>query len=106
MKKRFTSTFKAQVVHELLKGDKTLSQISSEYGVAATQLSQWKSTALKGLPSLFEDDHKAVERVKADYEHRIEELYGEIYASPLRQDTKSAKIRYNLEQPFVSKLPA
>src|SRR6266508_1098286 len=78
MKKRFTSTFKAQVVHELLKGDKTLSQISAEYEVAATQLSQWKSTALKGLPSLFEDDHKAVERVKADYERRIEELYGEI----------------------------
>jgi putative transposase len=78
MKKRFTSTFKAQVVHELLKGEKTLSQISAEYGVAATQLSQWKSTALKGLPSLFEDDHKAVERVKADYERRIEELYGEI----------------------------
>lgn len=78
MKKRFTSTFKAQVVHELLRGEKTLSQISAEYAVAATQLSQWKSTALKGLPSLFEDDHKAVERVKADYERRIEELYGEI----------------------------
>ena len=78
MKKRFTSTFKAQVVHELLKGEKTLSQISAEYGVAATQLSQWKSTALKGLPSLFENDHKAIERVKADYERRIEELYGEI----------------------------
>jgi putative transposase len=78
MKKRFTSTFKAQVVHELMKGEKTLSQISAEHGVAATQLSQWKSTALKGLPSLFENDHKAVERVKADYERRIEELYGEI----------------------------
>lgn len=78
MKKRFTSTFKAQVVHELLKGEKTLSQISAEYEVATTQLSQWKSTALKGLPSLFEDDHKAVEQVKADYERRIEELYGEI----------------------------
>ena len=78
MKKRFTSTFKAQVVHELLKGEKTLSQISAEYEVATTQLSQWKSTALKGLPSLFEEDHKTVERVKADYERRIEELYGEI----------------------------
>lgn len=66
------------MVHELLKGEKTLGQISAEYSVAATQLSQWKSTALKGLPSLFEDDHKAVERVKADYERRIEELYGEI----------------------------
>jgi putative transposase len=78
MKKRFTSTFKAQVEHALLKGEKTLNQISAEYGVAATQLSQWKATALKGLPSLFEDDHKAVERVKADYERRLEELYGEI----------------------------
>ena len=78
MKKRFTSTFKSQVVQELLKGEKTLSQISAEYEVATTQLSQWKSTALKGLPSLFEDDHKAVEQVKADYERRIEELYGEI----------------------------
>jgi transposase len=78
MKKRFTSTFKAQVAHELMKGEKTLSQVSAEYEVAATQLSQWKSTALKGLPSLFENDHKDVERVKADYERRIEELYGEI----------------------------
>jgi transposase-like protein len=78
MKKRFTSTFKAQVARDLLAGEKTLSQIAAEYDVAATQLSQWKSTALKGLPSLFEDDHKAVERVKADYERRLEELYGEI----------------------------
>ena len=78
MKKQFTSTYKAQVVHELLKGEKTLSQISAEYKVAATQLSQWKAMALKGLPSLFENDHKAIERVKAGYELRIEELYGEI----------------------------
>jgi transposase-like protein len=78
MKKRFTSTFKAQVVRELLQGEKTLSQISAEYEVAATQLSQWKATTLKGLPSLFEDEHKAIERVKADYERRLEELYGEI----------------------------
>lgn len=78
MKKRFTSTFKAQVARELIQGNKTLSQISTEYEVSATQLSQWKATALKGLPSLFEDHHKVVERVKADYERQMEELYGEI----------------------------
>lgn len=78
MKKRFTSTFKAQVARELLAGEKTLSQLAAEYEVAATQLSQWKSTVLKGLPSLFEDEHKAIERVKADYERRLEELYSEI----------------------------
>jgi transposase-like protein len=78
MKKQFTSVFKAEVVHELLKGEKTLSQISAEHGVAPTQLSQWKSIALKGLPSLFESDQRVVERVKAGYELRLEELFGEI----------------------------
>jgi putative transposase len=38
---------------------------------------------------LFEDDHKAVERVKAEYERRIEELYGEIG----RLTTQLARLR-------------
>ena len=78
MKKRFTSGFKAQVARDLLKEEKTLSQISTEHGVAATQLSQWKSRVIKGLPSLFEDEHKEIEAVRADYEKRIEDLYSEI----------------------------
>lgn len=78
MRKRFTPSYKAQVVRELLKEEKTLAQISTEYGVAATQLSAWKATALKGLPGLFENEHKAVEGVKAEYERRLQELYGEI----------------------------
>lgn len=78
MRKRFTPSYKAQVVRELLKEEKTLAQISTEYGVAATQLSAWKATALKGLPGLFENEHTAVEGVKAEYERRLQELYGEI----------------------------
>jgi len=78
MSKRFAPSYKAQVVRELLKEEKTLAQISTEYGVAATQLSAWKATALKGLPGLFENDHKAVEGVKAEYERRLQELYSEI----------------------------
>ena len=46
--------------------------------MATTQLSQWKSTAIKGLRSLFENGHKEVERVKADCELKMDELYGEI----------------------------
>ena len=78
MRKRFTPIYKAQVVRELLREEKTLAQISSEYGVAVTQLSAWKATALKGLPSLFENDYKAVESVKADCDRQMQELYGEI----------------------------
>lgn len=97
MKKQFTNTFKAQVALELLKGEKTLSQVSAEYEVAATQLSQWKSTAVKGLPSLFENDHKAVERVKADYERRMEELYGEIGRLTTRLAWLGKKSGVNIE---------
>ena len=78
MRKRFTPSFKAQVVRELLREEKTLAQVSSEYSVATTQLSAWKATALKGLPSLFEDEHKTVETVKAANERQMQELYGEI----------------------------
>ena len=52
MRKRFTNQFKAEVVLELLRGDKAIGQIASERKVAVTQLSQWRSIALKGLPSL------------------------------------------------------
>ena len=78
MRKQFTSSFKAQVARELLREEKTLAQVSSEYSVAATQLSAWKAKTLKGLPSLFDDEHRTVETVKAHYELKVQELYGEI----------------------------
>ncbi len=59
MRKRYSEAFKAQVVLEQLKEDKTVAQIASEYHVHPTQLSEWKPTALAGLPSLFTRDRKA-----------------------------------------------
>ncbi len=59
MRKRYSEAFKAQVVLELLKEDKTVAQIASEYHVYPTQLNEWKATALAGLPSLFTRERKA-----------------------------------------------
>ncbi len=78
MRKRYSETFKAQVVLELLKEEKTVAQIASEYHVHPTQLNEWKATALKGLPSLFSRDRKAEAALKAVYDQRIDELYAEI----------------------------
>jgi transposase len=77
MRKRHTSEFKAKAVQELLKEEKTLSQIASEQGVHPNQLRQWKTKALEGLPSLFERDGKA-QQEKAEYDQRLQELYAEI----------------------------
>jgi transposase len=78
MRKHFTAKQKAQIVLELLKEEKTVSQISSEYGVHANQLYRWKAQALEGLPSLFENEHKADKAQQAAHDRQLQELYAEI----------------------------
>jgi transposase len=65
------------VVQELLKEDKAIAHIAAEYEVHPTQLNTWKSTALKGLASLFEDKD-SLANLKATHEKQLNELYGEI----------------------------
>ena len=77
MKRSYSSAFKAQVVLELLKETKTLSQLASEYGVHANLLREWKHAAIKGLPDVFEH-RDSVTETKAAYERQMEDLYAEI----------------------------
>ena len=78
MRKRHTAAFKAQIVQEVLKEEKTITQIASEYEVHPNQISQWKAIALKGLPTLFEKYNAAQATEKAAQEHKVQELYAEI----------------------------
>lgn len=78
MRKRHSATFKAQVVQEVLKEEKTIAQIASEYSVHPNQISQWKAVALKGLSTLFERDNTAQAAEKAAQEQKLQELYAEI----------------------------
>jgi putative transposase len=77
MRKRYTPTFKAQVVRELLREEKTLAQLAAEHGIHPTQLIKWRSTALEGLPSLFTRQDSTV-ALRAEYEARLAALYEEI----------------------------
>ena len=45
-RKRYTKGFKAKIVLEMLKAERTLNEISSAYGIHANQLRQWKNAAL------------------------------------------------------------
>jgi transposase-like protein len=78
MRKRYTATFKAQVVQEILKEEKSITQLASEYGVHPSQLNTWKAVALKGLPTLFSREQKAVDKDHLAHEKQLNELYAEI----------------------------
>jgi len=79
MRKHYTASFKAQVVLELLKEEKTIAQISSEYGVHFTMLHRWKNTAVDNLSSIFEDEGKKNSvALKKEHEKETSELYSKI----------------------------
>jgi putative transposase len=78
MRKHFTTTQKAQIVLEVLKEEKTVTQIASEYGVHPNQLYRWRAQALEGLPKLFENDHKTEKAQETAHERQLQELYAEI----------------------------
>jgi transposase len=77
MRKRHTAAFKAKVVQEALKEEKTLAQIASEHGIHPNQISAWKAAVLKGLPSLFEKAEIS-HRAEEEHEKQLQELYAQI----------------------------
>ena len=77
MRKHYSASFKADAIKELMKEEKTISQLATELGIHPTQLKEWKKIALEGLPELFNRAGKAGEQVKA-HEQQVNELYNEI----------------------------
>ncbi|RJP26880.1 MAG: hypothetical protein C4527_14455 [Candidatus Omnitrophota bacterium] len=75
MRKSFDGSVKAKVALEAMKGEKTLSQIASEYKIHVNQIRQWKQRVLEELPGLFS---RKREKSQAEAEERTAELYRQI----------------------------
>ncbi len=76
-KTTYSDNQKAKIVLEVLRGEKTINQISSQYQVHPTQVQRWKTAVLEGLPGLFSKD-KRKDKVLSEKEELIEELYKNI----------------------------
>ena len=77
MRKRHTPELKAKAVLETFKEERPLNQIASDFEIHPNMLSAWKSSAVKGLPTLFERETKAQTDQEA-HEKQLEELYAQI----------------------------
>lgn len=75
-RKRFSSEFKAKVALEAIKGEKTVAQLSSQYGVHASQINNWKKQAQERLVEAFE--HEGGRGNLKETEAREDRLYQQI----------------------------
>jgi transposase len=68
-KRRYTPKLKAQVVLEVLQGEKTPAQVAKAYGVHPNSVQLWKRRFLDRAPEVFSE-----ETTVKEYERRIREL--------------------------------
>ena len=78
MRRRYSAKQKAQIVLEILKEEKTIAQIASEYSVHPNQLHRWKKQALDKFSELFETDKKQERAKEAAHQRKLDDLYAEI----------------------------
>lgn len=76
VRKHYATDLKVKIVLEILKEEKTVTQLASEYGIHYSQLLKWKKQALEGFPHLFSDSR--TETLKTAHEKEVTALYQEI----------------------------
>lgn len=77
-RRRYTPKQKATIVLEVLSEEKSISQISSEYGVHPNLIYKWKKEGLENFHEVFEDRKKEKRDAQERYQKEKENLYAEI----------------------------
>ena len=88
-RKQHSPQFKARVATEAIRGEKTLSQLGSQFRVHPMQIAKWRKTALEQLPEVFVDGRT---RKARDHEADKDALYGEIGRLKVELDWLKKKV--------------
>jgi transposase-like protein len=83
MKKKpmqYSPEFKAKVIKDYIKGDKTQAEICSQYGITVKSLQKWHSEYLEGIDAIFTKGkiEKAHKEEVLEKEKKLDEAYREI----------------------------
>ena len=84
----YTTEFKVKVMLEAFKGQRTINEISSHYGIDPHQVNQGKKQAVESLPAVFSSRRA---RVACDEEALTGQLYQPIGQLKVELDWRKKK---------------
>ncbi len=89
IRKKYSAEEKAKIVLEILKGEKTQSQLTAKYSIHSSQMYNWKKQAIEAIVSNFSEKQKRQAREQSEL---IEELYKQIgnCSLPVKNNLKKA----------------
>jgi len=90
-RKRDNPEFKARVALEALKGEHTVAELASRFGVHPTMIHQWKRALLQGASGVFERGGKSREAVVD--EAAVKELHAKIGELAVANDFLERKLK-------------
>ena len=89
-RKNHSPEFKAKVALEALKGERTVAELASQFGVHPTMIHGWKRALLEGASGVFERGGKKAPEID---EEQVKELYAKIGELAVANDFLARKLK-------------
>ena len=78
MRRKHNAGLKAKVALDAVKGEKTIAQIASEYGVHPNMIRRWRKHLLEALPELFSDRRRRGDKDRDELEAELYRQIGQL----------------------------
>jgi transposase len=82
-RKRYSTEFKAKVALEAIKGEQTISELGSRYGLHPNMVTNWKRQAIQNMADTFSGK---VERIRTADDAQIKDLHAKIGELTVERD--------------------
>jgi putative transposase len=78
VRKQHSAAFKSQVVIAAIRGERTMAELSSEYGVHQSVINRWRKKALEALPQIMSGQTPQGQKQEEELISRLYQQIGQL----------------------------